>query len=139
MLRETDCSKACNSTAGAGEALSRSSTEVGRTTFNVSSVASVIEAKAERAIKPEGFALGVVRITITALAALLIVGQIVGRQLRVGADDLNVLHALGASTTMTTVDGLVGVVGAIVLGSLLAVVVAVGLSGLAPIRTPSAG
>jgi hypothetical protein len=106
--------------------------EIGRTRFGVSSVASVIEAKAERAIKPEGVALGVFG-AITALAALLIVGQIVGRQLRVGGDDLEVLRALGASAAMTTVDGLFGIVGAVVVGSLLAVVVAVGLSGLAPI------
>ena len=106
--------------------------EIGRTPFNVTSVASVIEAKAERAIKPEGVALGVFG-AITALAALLIVGQVVGRQLRVGADDLVVLRALGASTAMTSVDGLLGVVGALALGSFLAVVVAVGLSALAPI------
>ena len=106
--------------------------EIGRTPFTVSSVASVSEAKAERAIKPEGVALGVFG-AITALAALLIVGQIAGRQLRVGADDLDVLRALGASTAMTAADGLVGILGAIVAGSLLAGVVAVGLSGLAPI------
>ena len=106
--------------------------EIGRTPFNMSSVASTIEAKAERAIEPEGIALAGFG-AITALAALLIVGQIVGRQLRVGADDLEVLRALGASTTMTTVDGLFGITGAVVGGSLLAVVVAVGLSGLAPI------
>ena len=106
--------------------------EIGRTSFSVRSVSSTIEAKAERAIKPEGVALGVFG-AITALAALLIVGQIVGRQLRAGADDLDVLRALGATTTTTAVDGLVGLVGAIVLGSLLAVAVAVGLSGLTPI------
>lgn len=106
--------------------------EIGRTAFNVSSVASTIEAKAERAIKPEGIALGVFG-AITALAALLIVGQIVGRQLRVGSDDLEVLRALGAGTTMTTIDGLFGIAGAVVVGSLFAVVVAIGLSRLAPI------
>ena len=64
---------------------------------------------------------------------LLIAGQVIGRQLRRDADDLDVLRALGASPAMTTSDGLVGVFGAVVVGSLLAVAVAIGLSPLAPL------
>ena len=95
-------------------------------------VTSIVEAKAERAIKPESIALGVFG-GIVALAALLIAGQVIGRQLRRDADDLDVLRALGAGPATTTSDGLIGVFGAIVVGSLLAVAVAVGLSPLAPL------
>src|SRR5439155_15798382 len=95
-------------------------------------VTSIVETKAERAIKPESIALGVFG-GIVALAALLIVGQVIGRQLRRDADDLEVLRALGAGPAMTTSDGLIGVVGAVGVGSLLAVAVAIGLSPLAPL------
>ena len=70
---------------------------------------------------------------IAALAALLIAGQLIGRQLRLGADDLGTLRALGAGPAMTVGDGLPGVLGAVVAGSLLAAAVAVGLSPLAPL------
>ena len=89
-------------------------------------------AKAERAIEPEAVALGVFG-AIAAVAGLLIAGQAIGRQLRGNSEDLGVLRALGADPAMTTSDGLLGVVGAIVVGSLVAVTVAVVLSKLAPI------
>jgi hypothetical protein len=89
-------------------------------------------ATAERAIKPESIALGVFG-GIVGLAVLFIVGQVIGRQLRFGADQENTLRALGASPVMTAADGLIGIVGAVAIGSLLAVVVAVGLSPLAPL------
>ena len=95
-------------------------------------VTALTEAKAERAIKPESIALGVFG-GIAALAALLITGQMIGRQLRVGGDDLGTLRALGAGPAMTVSDGLPGILGAVVAGSLLAVAVAVGLSPLSPI------
>ena len=47
---------------------------------------AVEEAKAERAIEPESIALGVFG-AIAALAALLIAGQLIGRQIRFGADE----------------------------------------------------
>ena len=53
-------------------------------------VTSIDAAKAERAIKPESIALGVFGF-IAALAALLIASQVIGRQLRTGADELDVL------------------------------------------------
>jgi ABC-type antimicrobial peptide transport system permease subunit len=87
---------------------------------------------AERAIKPESIALGVFG-GIAALAALLIAGQAIGRQLRFRAEEERTLRALGADPTMIVGDGLIGVLFSIVLGSLLAVVIAVGLSPLAPI------
>ena len=95
-------------------------------------VTSVTEAKAERAIEPESMALGVFG-GIVALAALLIAGQVIGRQLRLGADELGTLRALGAGPAMTWADGLIGIVGAVVVGSVLAVGVAVALSPLAPL------
>ncbi|MGO9874083.1 MAG: hypothetical protein ACLPVY_09815 [Acidimicrobiia bacterium] len=94
-------------------------------------VTSGIEAQAERAIKPQAIALGVFGV-IVALAALLLAGQVIGRQLRLDTDDLDLLRTIGASRSMTTADGLVGVIGAVVIGSFVAVAVAVGLSPLAP-------
>ena len=70
---------------------------------------------------------------IAALAALLIAAQAIARQLRAGRDDLQVLRALGAGPAMTAADGLTGILGAVVAGSLLAVGVAVALSPIAPI------
>lgn len=97
---------------------------------------SGIEAKAEQTIKPESIALGVFGL-IAALAALIIVSQVITRRLRFGAIDGAVLRALGSDPTTTVVEGLMGIVGAVIVGSLLAEIVAVGLSPLAllgPIR-----
>ena len=93
--------------------------------------ASVV-GKAQRAIKPEAVALGVFG-AIVALAALLIAGQVISRQLRLGAGEREVLRAVGAGPATTSTDGLIGIGGAVVLGALLAAVVAVGLSPLAPL------
>jgi ABC-type antimicrobial peptide transport system permease subunit len=87
---------------------------------------------AERAIKPESIALGVFG-GIAALATLLVAGQAISRQLRQRAEEGRTLRALGASPAMTMGDGLMGTIISVVVGSLLAVVVAVGLSPLAPI------
>jgi hypothetical protein len=96
------------------------------------SVTSVSEAEAQRAVQPESLALGVFG-GIAVLAALLIAGQVIGRQLRRGTGELGILRALGASPAMTSSDGLFGILGAVVLGSLLAAAVAAGLSPLGPI------
>ncbi len=95
-------------------------------------VTSVFAASAERAIKPESIALGVFG-AIAAIAALLLAVQMIGRQLQLDADHLDALRAIGAGPAMTTADGLIGVIGAVVIGSVLALAVAVGLSPLAPI------
>ncbi len=95
-------------------------------------VTSTSASQASRAIRPEAIALGVFG-AIAALAALLIAGQAIGRQLRLGADDEAVVRSLGASPAMTTSDSLLGILMAIGAGSLLAVVVAVGVSPLAPL------
>jgi hypothetical protein len=89
-------------------------------------------AKAERAIEPEAIALGVFG-AIAALAALLIAGPLIGRQLRRGPDERAVLRALGAGPATTAGDGLVGVLGAVAVGALLAGIAAVALSPLAPL------
>ncbi len=91
-----------------------------------------IVAKAERVLRPESIAFGVFGL-IAGLAALLIGGQVVARFVRRNAADAAVLRALGADPVMTAADGIVGILGALVVGALLAVVVAVALSPLAPI------
>ena len=93
---------------------------------------SIIETKAQRAIKPASIALGVFG-AIAALAALLIAALMLGRQLRFGAEDLDTLRALGAGPVMTSADGLTGTLAAIVVGSFVAAAVAIGLSPVAPL------
>ncbi len=100
--------------------------------FSAMTLASVVVTNAERAVRPEAIALAVFG-AISALAALVIGGQVVGRRLRLGEDDLAVLRALGAGPAMTLSDGLIGVVGAVTAGSVLAAGVAIGLSPLAPL------
>jgi hypothetical protein len=95
-------------------------------------VISRVETTVERAVKPEAIALGVFG-ALAALTALLLAGQAISRQLRSGDDDLAVLRALGAGPAALVLDGLIGVIGAVVLGSLLAAVVAIGISPLAPL------
>jgi hypothetical protein len=94
--------------------------------------ASIDVTKAENAIRPEAIALAVFGL-IAALAAILIVGQVIGRQFGFWAQEERTLRALGADPAMTASDGLLGVIGAVVLGALLAGVVTVAISPLAPI------
>ncbi|HXR20982.1 MAG TPA: FtsX-like permease family protein [Acidimicrobiales bacterium] len=95
-------------------------------------VAPTVLPKAQRAIEPEALALGVFG-GIVALACLLIAAQLIGRQIRLGADERQALRALGASPGQIWADGMIGLLGSVVLGGLLAVGVAVGLSPIAPI------
>ena len=90
------------------------------------------ESVAERAIRPESIALAVFG-AIAALAALLIAGQAIGRQLRLSGDDRQTLRALGAGPVAIVLDAVTGLLLAVLAGSLLALVVAVALSPLAPI------
>jgi hypothetical protein len=97
---------------------------------------SAIDAKAEQTMRPESIALGVFGL-IAALAMLVIAGQVISRRLRFNASDLAIIRALGAAPATTVVDGLVGIVAAVLAGSLLAGIVAVALSPLGllgPIR-----
>jgi MacB-like periplasmic core domain/FtsX-like permease family len=91
-----------------------------------------IEATANETLRPEAIALGVFG-GISGVAALLIVGQVISRRLRLRANDLDVVRALGADPPMTLFDGLLGTLGAVVLGSALAGLVALALSPLAPL------
>ena len=91
-----------------------------------------VENRAARSITPEALALGVFGL-LTALAALAIAAQLIARIVRRTTSDSTILRAMGADPRTTFVDGLVGAVVAIVVGSLLAVGVAIALSPLAPI------
>ncbi|MGA3215447.1 MAG: FtsX-like permease family protein [Acidimicrobiales bacterium] len=96
------------------------------------STAATVVTKAQQAIKPEAVALGVFG-GIAGLAVLLIVGLMIGRILRAGAVETSTLRALGANQAMTLSDGLLGLLGALVGGSVLAFAVAVALSPLTPL------
>jgi hypothetical protein len=93
---------------------------------------SVLVDEAQRTIRPEAIALGVFG-GIVGLAALLIGSQVIGRRVRVAAEEREVLRALGAGPAMTSTDGLFGISVALVAGSVLAVLVAVALSPIAPL------
>ena len=88
--------------------------------------------KADRSLKPISIALGVFG-GVALLAALLIAAQLIARRLRAEADDVTVLRALGAGPADTILDGLIGLEGAILLGTLLAGALAVAMSPLAPL------
>ncbi len=91
-----------------------------------------IIATADATLRPEAIALAVFG-GIAGLATLLICGQVVSRRIRLKSVELDVARALGADPAMMLWDGLLGTLGAIVLGSALAVVVALALSPLAPL------
>jgi hypothetical protein len=93
--------------------------------------ASDVVARSERTLRPESIALGVFG-GISALAAVLIAGQVIARRIRYRSDELEVMRALGADPAMTVSDGLIGILSAVAAGSLLAGLVAIGLSPLAP-------
>jgi hypothetical protein len=118
--------------SGAAAAVTAEFKQLGKAGGGFQNDYSVVLAKAERAIKPESIALGVFG-AIAVLAAVLIAAQLIGRQIRGGADERAILRALGAGPAMTASDGLIGVLGAVILGSLLAVGVAVALSPFAPL------
>lgn len=93
---------------------------------------SPVAAKADRALRPISIALGVFG-ALALFAALLIAAQVMARRLRAEAADLDVLRALGAGPPATVLDGLLGLEAAIVVGAVLAAVVAFVLSPVAPL------
>jgi hypothetical protein len=95
-------------------------------------VTSQIESQVELAIKPESVALGAFGL-IAALACVVLALQAISRLLHAGDEDRRILRALGASPAATVLDGLIGVVGAIVIGAVIALGVAVVLSPFGPI------
>jgi hypothetical protein len=95
-------------------------------------VTSTVVTQMELSLKPESVALGAFG-AIATLVCLVLGLQAISRQLRSGEDDLLVLRSLGANRAMTITDGLIGVLGAVVAGSLIAALIAVALSPLGPI------
>jgi hypothetical protein len=95
-------------------------------------VTSRVVAEVELAVKPEAIALGGFG-AIAAAVALVLGIQAISRQLRVGGGERQVLRALGASPATTAADGLVATLFAVLVGSLVAVGLAAGLSPLFPL------
>ncbi|MFI5034980.1 MAG: FtsX-like permease family protein [Acidimicrobiales bacterium] len=95
-------------------------------------VTSVVEGAANRTLRPDALALGIFG-AMALLGAILTAVQVIARQLMAQREDQESLRALGAPRVAVVVDSLVGVVASIVVGSFLAVGVAVLLSPLAPI------
>ncbi len=95
-------------------------------------VTSIVKGQGERAVRPESIAIGVFGL-IAGLAALILALQTIRRQIYLHGRERATLRALGAGTSAVTADGSLGIVCAIVAGTLLAMVVAVAASPLAPI------
>jgi hypothetical protein len=95
-------------------------------------VAAQTAQEADESIRPEALALGAFG-CIAGLTAMLIALEEIGRQRRNRDDDHRIMRSLGAPPAMTVADSLIGAVGAIVAGGLLAAGVAIALSPLAPI------
>jgi FtsX-like permease family len=95
-------------------------------------VPSVDEARVQSSIEPDWIALAA--FAVIALAVTLLVGgQAITRQVRAGDGDRAVFRAVGAGPAMVAADCLLGTLGAVAAGSLLAVAVAVALSPVAPV------
>ena len=95
-------------------------------------VASADEAQVQSSMEPDWIALAA--FAVIALAVTLLVGaQAIARQVRAGDADRMVLRALGAGPAMVAADSLLGLLGAVTAGALLAVAVAVAFSPVAPI------
>lgn len=91
-----------------------------------------VEAKVNRTVEPLTIALAVFG-GVAALAVLLIGLQLISRQLRDVEEESAILRYLGAGPTTIATDSLVGIIASVVVGSLLAAVVAIALSPLAPL------
>ena len=95
-------------------------------------VTARVVTEVELAVKPESVALGGFG-AIAALVCLVLGAQAISRQVRWGDDDRRTMRALGATPSITAADGLIGILGAVAVGSLLAIGVAVALSPLSPL------
>jgi hypothetical protein len=93
---------------------------------------SIYTGQVNRSIAPEAIALGVFGL-IAALAALVIAGSLLARELQQNENDVRTLRALGASPSTIVKTSLFGSMAAVSAGSLLAMIVAVALSPLSPI------
>jgi hypothetical protein len=103
-----------------------------RGTQGVFRVTSVVEGQGERAVRPESVAAGMFGV-IAGLAALVLAVQAIRRKILGGRDARGILRAVGASPFAITLDASIGIIGAIAVGALLAVAVAVAVSPLAPL------
>jgi hypothetical protein len=95
-------------------------------------VTSDVTQQVDRSIEPDAIALGVFGL-IALLAALVIVGGLLARTLSSDDGDFEVLHALGASPRAVATARMLGMMGTVVAGSVLALVVGVALSPIGPI------
>jgi hypothetical protein len=95
-------------------------------------VTSSVAAQVNKSIEPEAIALGIFGL-IAALAALVIASSLVARVLQSDGEDLVVLRALGAPSSMVASSVLLGVLGSVLVGSVFAAAVAVALTPLSPI------
>jgi len=93
---------------------------------------SIVLGQVQRASKPEVVALGAFGL-IAALAAVVIAGLAISRRLWIDRDDMERLRALGADRATVTADVTMALLGAVVLGTFLALGVAILLSPLAPL------
>jgi hypothetical protein len=91
-----------------------------------------VTAKADRSLRPIAIALGVFG-AVTLLAAILVAAQLVARRFRTEVVDREVLRALGANPADTAMDGLIGLEGAIFIGTVLAGGIAILVSPVAPL------
>ena len=107
-------------------------TKGGATPGSFEATAEETKGKADRAIKPLAIALAVFG-GIAAVAALLIAAQVIGRYVRRHAQEAEAVRALGADPSTLVAVALIGVMGALVVGSALAFGVAVALSPLGPL------
>jgi FtsX-like permease family len=95
-------------------------------------VTSVVEGQGERAVRPESVAASMFGL-IAALAALVLALQAIRRKILSSRHARGILRAVGASPFAITVDASIGIIGAVAVGSMLAVAVAVAASPLAPL------
>jgi hypothetical protein len=95
-------------------------------------VNSTIADEVNRSLEPESISLGVFGL-IAGLAALVIAGGLIARGLQRESEDSQILRALGGSPSMSATASALGPLAAVVAGSALSVVVAIGLSPLSPI------
>ncbi len=93
---------------------------------------AVIEGRVERAVKPEAIALAV--FGVIALVATVVVGALtISRMLHALDADALVLRALGSTPRAIAADGLFGIAGAVVAGTVGAALVAVAVSPAGPL------
>ena len=95
-------------------------------------VTSVVAGQVERATRPESIALAVFGL-IAALAALLVGVQALRREVWSRREESEVIRALGADRATRVAGMTIGALGAVVLGAVVAIGVAVALSPLAPL------